>query len=496
MASTKSSYMFSQISSSQSSADTTNSTGCKSSLESDHETKDLYHQITLHLVTDPGLVKPVSNSYRNLLSCLHSNLCEVVQICERQQFWNKRKTKEKGPSPPIPSLALVIFCFDSSTNHDVTESRTQSRSRDKKTEFEVEDDDSAFYESEQNNLQHPKTYSELRQRLMRKPWIFHHKINISGSMMLCDSNIQDFYYYSSSKDFAKDHFPLFAVRKIHAGRPILRMTIFVSYKNWNLQIKFYSQLSGHQVTKVRDDFCFFDLDTSMQKIKLQLGLKRLPEGLHPTILFSTFLEFDIASSDVITSLPCQCEKMSDLRMRTKDYDGNTVILSFNSQIRDEIRNREEKMRRSRSVSPYSQKITKQMIFKNPKKKESNFRVGRTKLRSKRSDLNLTSPLRSTAHEDDSHETNLYSRLKPRSRPRSSKMSQNHPEVDPQQGRSNFGMSTNNDSFTFPQLPEKMPLLKENNYLNLNRKKKSRKEITDSDPERSKILFKSDEGFYV
>ena len=187
-------------------------------------------------------------------------------------------------------------------------------------------------------------------------------------MKICEGNVQDYFQYrpldfNFAKSFSdSESFPLFAVRKIHDGKPILRITIFVSSRKWREQIAFYSRLCDASTTLVRDDFCLINLkNTLSKKVKMQFGLKRLPEGLRPKQLVSTFLEFEIRQYDTVALTPHELEPMSDLRMRTRDHDGSTIILIVpNKKVKSEIEFKQSLFKMSasctsRSLSPHKNK---------------------------------------------------------------------------------------------------------------------------------------------
>lgn len=213
-------------------------------------------------------------------------------------------------------------------------------------------------------------------------------------------------------------------------------------------------------------------------MRLQLGLKKLPDDLRPRSLARAFLEFDVADAETIALAPNDVEWMSEDRMRTRDHDGNTIILTVDdatvrqrcaammSQQRRRGREPKTKQRRSRSVSPYvdhnhqQQRSDNAIYFTNSPNKNNRSLACKSNQqllhpsRLNRKDVSPNSrrgQQQSAVGNDDA-----YARVKPK----------------PPQGRSAklspagaLGRGDDNDSFTYPRLPERMPLLNHDSYNN-------------------------------
>lgn len=183
----------------------------------------------------------------------------------------------------------------------------------------------------------------------QKPWKFHHKVDVKGKLISCESNRQDFYEYAVSRHTRSNgrstphlveandktqpcaknyHFPLWGARRVHFGKQVLRFTIFSSYINWNDQINFYKLILRKEESAVRDDFCFFQLNLNGNTV-VQLGLKKLPPSVTPQPLTSSILQFKVKNVGLLVPvLPNVCNPISEMRWKTLDYDGNTVLFQI------------------------------------------------------------------------------------------------------------------------------------------------------------------------
>ena len=162
---------------------------------------------------------------------------------------------------------------------------------------------------------------------------------MSGKLISCDSNQQDFYYYSHDCIHRKEnnnasdanssiHFPLWAVRKVHYGKQILRFLLFVDAKNWKNQINFYKLILRKEEATVREDFCYFNTFEN-DSIIIQLALKRLPSSIQPQPVLSSILQFKVKNvGQLVPLLPNSCEPISELRWRTRDHDSNLILLQI------------------------------------------------------------------------------------------------------------------------------------------------------------------------
>lgn len=316
-------------------------TGTKESKSNDVESRQLpFQPFTIHIVSKAEDLRNISNSYKSFFNSLDPSLTKLFQFSEKENSSIVRKTS--STEARIPSIAVVVFCYDDEynlfKNHENLEDKASCETYNK---FSTSESYQQPRVQEKSNV---SVYRKLKDCLGKFPWAFHHKVSISGSMKICEGNVQDYFYYRPldfgyNKSYSDwESLPLLGARKIHDGKPILRTTVFVTSKKWQQQISFYSRLCESPINLIRDDFCLFELKHTLnKKFKMQLGLKRLPEGLRPKQLLSTFLEFEVRKYDTVSLTPHELEPMSDIRMRTRDHDGSTIILIVpNKKIKYEI----------------------------------------------------------------------------------------------------------------------------------------------------------------
>ena len=296
--------------------------------------------------------------------------------------------------------------------------------------------------------------------ILKKPWKFHHRVDVSGKLISCESNQQDFFEYTkdniklssngrrtpncpsesnTNRQSTKQvHFPLWAVRKVHYGSQILRFQLFVEHESWKDQINFYKLILRKEEEFVRDDFCYFEIFLN-GNTAIQLGLKRLPPNVHSQPLASSILQFKVKNiGQLVPLLPNACEPISELRWRTRDHNSNLILL--------QIRKCHRKMNSGSS-------FVKKLFSDNDTSNSSDIpeKTGNSKT------------LNSNSQFDQKTETNP-SMTTPKTRKQTPSLLK-----EPILFRSNTGASKSDlgDSFLCPSLPEKMPLIKPAFYFQTN-----------------------------
>jgi len=301
-----------------------------------------FQPFTIHVVSKAGDLRKICSSYKSFFKSLDPSLIKLFQFSEKKNSSTLRKSS--SIKARIPSIAIVVFCYDDPVEYELfknQEGLEDKASYETYNKFTINESYQQSRVQEKGNV---STYKKLKNCLGSFPWAFHHKVSISGSMKICEGNDQDYFYYRPldfgyNKSYSDwESLPLLGVRKTHDGSPILRTTVFVTSKKWREQISFYSRLCYSPTKLIRDDFCLIELEHTFSKgVKMQLGLKRLPEGLRPKQLLSTFLEFEVRKYDTVALTPHELEPMSDIRMRTRDHDGSTIILIVpNKKVKKEI----------------------------------------------------------------------------------------------------------------------------------------------------------------
>ncbi|XP_076805019.1 uncharacterized protein LOC143448938 isoform X2 [Clavelina lepadiformis] len=397
-------------------------------------------RVTLHVITDPGQSEKINSSFQDLIRRLNLTF-DVICVSERFKPINHKDSKNNSSSPDVPAIAVVLFFndgFNIEKQNDTVESDTSQTAGEKEEPIDTT--------SRINNM------NEVRNIFRQKPWRFHHKVAVSGKLISCDSNEQDYYEYNYHDAFmtpqtlntgrrtpfgdtkplenlscSKAAFPLWGVRKVHYGKQILRFTIFVSQENWDDQINLYKLILRADETQVRDDFCYF-LTYSNTRSVIQIGLKKLPPGLKPEPLTSTILQFKIKNvGQLVPLLPYACDPISELRWRTRDHDSNLILLQIY---------------RTQGVSAGSSFMER--VFTD---QESSDSPGKT-------------PKTIASAVDVIPRSKKNGRSTPSSSVSSTKSS-SHDGEKVGSGARSFGKETSvlGDSFLCPSLPEKMPLLK-------------------------------------
>ncbi|XP_018671261.2 protein FAM124B-like isoform X1 [Ciona intestinalis] len=298
-------------------------------------------RITMHVITEQGQSEAVKKSFKNLTERLDPTF-DVVCVSESSSP-SKMKDKRSGSTTPqVPALAVILFFMCDIASEDPVEAAKMKRS---------DSDNSTDELFKVDTRKRKNAFYEARRTFSKKPWRFHHKVAVSGKLV-CDANVQDYFQYETSNQQRRRgsngratpsltnertqhlQLPLWAVRKVHYGKQILRFNIFVSYENWAAQIELYSLVLKVEAQRVRDDFCFFETFSNLTST-VQLGLKRLPVNLKPQRLKSSILQFKVQNvGQLVPLLPHSCEPISELRWRTRDHDSNLILLQIKRSCGD------------------------------------------------------------------------------------------------------------------------------------------------------------------
>uniref|UniRef100_H2ZJ70 FAM124 domain-containing protein n=1 Tax=Ciona savignyi TaxID=51511 RepID=H2ZJ70_CIOSA len=232
-----------------------------SSTESDEQSTSLADdssRITLHVITEKGQSDAVKKCFTRMTQRLDPTF-DVVCVSERTNS-NKMKNKRTNlPAPKVPALAVILFFMCDIAAEDPAEVAKHRAS----------DSDNSDDMFKVDTEKRKNAFHEVRRAFSKKPWRFHHKVAVSGKL-LCDSNVQDYFEFESSSQRRGSNgrvtpsfnenvqLPLWAVRRVHYGKQILRFNIFVSYENWEPQVELYTLILKAEGVRVRDDFCYFE----------------------------------------------------------------------------------------------------------------------------------------------------------------------------------------------------------------------------------------------
>ncbi|XP_060731879.1 protein FAM124A isoform X2 [Tachysurus vachellii] len=232
--------------------------------------------VSVHIITDPGQAKTLQCAADRLLSLLHPQLT-LFRVSERVE----------GPQCPTdlqlslrPSLSVILFLQK----------------------------DYGWDESHEHQLRRP-------------PWRYHHTEEVKG--LAFSPSKQDFFMLAPGT-------PLWALRKVHYGKEIVRFTIYCRYETYSDQVRLY-RLLLHRPLAQRNRLYSFCVVYSNNYMEIQLSVKQLPRGQDPTPTECTLMEIRVRNmGGLIPLLPHPCRPISDIRWQTKDYDGNKILLQVQS----------------------------------------------------------------------------------------------------------------------------------------------------------------------
>uniref|UniRef100_A0A4W3JY97 Family with sequence similarity 124 member B n=1 Tax=Callorhinchus milii TaxID=7868 RepID=A0A4W3JY97_CALMI len=233
-------------------------------------------QMTVHLLANPGESQPLQQILDCLLQWLSPDI-QLFHVSERAAPVKCPMSPSKRPS--YPSLSVILFFHE-----DFGEERI----------LQVHD----FFQG--------------------PPWRYHHSESVGGKILPYMICCQDFYSLDANM-------PIWAVRQVHYGSEILRVTLCCSYENFEDAVKLYELILQSKATVQKSDFCCFTV-YSNQSFCIQLSLKQLPLGVSVNLKESAVLQFRVqAIGELVPLLPNPCVPISNTRWQTEDYDGNKIL---------------------------------------------------------------------------------------------------------------------------------------------------------------------------
>uniref|UniRef100_A0A8C2XQ75 Family with sequence similarity 124 member A n=1 Tax=Cyclopterus lumpus TaxID=8103 RepID=A0A8C2XQ75_CYCLU len=219
--------------------------------------------VCVHLLADPGQAEVLQRAADGVLARVHPEL-QLFRVSERAAAFRPKRRLGGGQ----PALAVIVFLQEAPGGEE--------------------------------------------QILMRRPpWRFHHTEQVSGGRRVSPLSpcSQDFFTLSAGT-------PLWAVRRVHYGKEIVRFTVYCRHENYADTVRLYKLLLQRRLAQKKEDFCFFVV-YSNPETEVQLSFKRLPRGRSPAALDSAVVEVRVR--DVGALVP-------DVRWRTEDHDGNKILL--------------------------------------------------------------------------------------------------------------------------------------------------------------------------
>nr|XP_015216420.1 PREDICTED: protein FAM124B isoform X1 [Lepisosteus oculatus]XP_015216421.1 PREDICTED: protein FAM124B isoform X1 [Lepisosteus oculatus] len=157
----------------------------------------------------------------------------------------------------------------------------------------------------------------------RPPWQYHHSESAGGKFLPYLLSSRDFYSLDS-------HMPVWAVRPVHCGDEIVRVTLYCRRDNYEDAVRMYGTILRREAAAAqKSGFCFFPLCSSAAA-SVQLALKQLPPGVSVDVRESAVLQFTVREiGQLVPLLPNPCYPISSTRWQTEDYDGNKILFQVN-----------------------------------------------------------------------------------------------------------------------------------------------------------------------
>lgn len=243
------------------------------------------YQVSVHLIADPGHGVFLQHATDAALSWIHPDL-RLFRVSERARRCRRRSASSSSAQP---ALAVILFLQEA-------------------------------HGGEEHVL-------ALHRALQRPPWRYHHTEQVTNGkrMLPLTPCSQDFFTLTSGT-------PLWAVRQVHYGKEIVRLTVYCRHENYVDMVRLYRLLLRRKLAQRKDDFCFFVVYSNAD-LEIQLSLKRLQKGQAPRSLDSALLELRVRDvGALVPLLPHPCSPISELRWQTQDYDGNKILLQVQTPV--------------------------------------------------------------------------------------------------------------------------------------------------------------------
>lgn len=247
-------------------------------------------QVSVHLLANPGESRGLQQTLDCLLHWISPDI-QLFHVSERASPIIHCKSQHRKSSV-YPSLSVILFLHE-----DFGEERI----------LQVHD----FFQG--------------------LPWQYHHSESVGGKILPYMICCQDFYSLDANM-------PIWAVRQVHYGNEILRITVSCSYENFEDAVKLYELILHKKAAVQKADFCCFTIYSS-HNFCIQLSLKQLPLGITVDLKESAVLQFRVhAIGELVPLLPNPCIPISNTRWQTEDYDRNKILFQVRGSVRYGDRN--------------------------------------------------------------------------------------------------------------------------------------------------------------
>ncbi|XP_069752842.1 protein FAM124B isoform X5 [Narcine bancroftii] len=242
-------------------------------------------QVSVHLLANPGESQGLQQSLDCLLHWISPDI-QLFHVSERANPIVHCKSQRRKNSG-YPSLSVILFLHE-----DFGEERI----------LQVHD----FFQG--------------------PPWYYHHSESVGGKILPYMVCCQDFYSLDANM-------PIWAVRQVHYGNEILRITVSCSSENFEDAVKLYELILHKKAAVQKADFCCFTIYSS-NNFCIQLSLKQLPLGIPVDLKESAVLQFRVhAIGELVPLLPNPCIPISSTRWQTEDYDRNKILFQVQGSTR-------------------------------------------------------------------------------------------------------------------------------------------------------------------
>lgn len=158
--------------------------------------------------------------------------------------------------------------------------------------------------------------------LQRPPWQYHHTENgfASSEAMLRPYLLPGRDFYSLGPGM-----PVWAVRPVHCGGEVLRVTLHSVHENFEDTVRLYETVLHVRAEEQKTGFCWFTL-LKERTFSLQLALKQLAPGVRVETCHSAVLQFRVGEiGQLVPLLPNPCSPISATRWQTEDLDGSKIL---------------------------------------------------------------------------------------------------------------------------------------------------------------------------
>ncbi|XP_062844044.1 protein FAM124B [Trichomycterus rosablanca] len=238
--------------------------------------------VAMHLLANPG----DSLLLQHTLDCLLEWVCPGLRLFHvSERACPVRETTRAHLCPPAgyPSLAVTLFLHESCGEERIL---------------------------------------RVLDFLQRPPWQYHHSENgcTSSDALLRPYLLPERDFYSLGAGM-----PVWAVRPVHCGGEVLRLTLHSVHENFEDAVRLYETVLRMRAEEQKAGFCWFTLMTE-RTFSLQLALKQLAPGVRVETCHSAVLQFKVGEiGQLVPLLPNPCSPISATRWQTEDLDGNKIL---------------------------------------------------------------------------------------------------------------------------------------------------------------------------